>query len=128
MDYENFEFLYGLSKEDIRRIVSMEGGKEFLDAYVKRAEMENGAAPQNIYNKALEKSLSKGRNPVHRKKKLSEEARIKILATIALIIVLLGSMHIDRDWKKGDGKASTSYSDINDENMTNDDISYKGRK
>ena len=122
MNYEDFEFLYGFNKEDIKKIMSMEGGKEFLDAYIKRAQADNGMTPINIYNAALDKSLAKSKTPIQKKKKMSEETRVKILASIALIIVLLGCLHRDPDWKKGDGKASTSYSDVEEEA-----ISHKGR-
>ena len=122
-DIEGFEFFGDFSKEELQKYSSTPEGREFLSSYLKQWQKDNDYGAKNVYNIALEKSLNGERKPLKKKKKLSEETKVKILATIALIIVLLGTLHKNPDWKKGEGKASSSYSQTDD-----DAISHGGRK
>ena len=117
---EGFEFFGDFSKEELKKYSSTPEGREFLSSYLKQWQNDNAAL--NVYNGALEKSLRGERKPLKKKKKLSEETKVKILATIALIIVLLGHLHKDPDWKKDDAKAGSSYSQTDE-----DIVSHGGR-
>ena len=123
MNYDDFDFFNGLSKEEIKEITSTESGRKFLEIYFNTGKEDNQFTPENVYNNALEKSLKKEKVPLFKRIKVSEDTKNKILATILLIILLLSSINRIPGSKEDKEKASTSYSEINEDN-----ISRGGRK